>query len=78
MDYIGTLIKAHKALLKKVKNLQLDNIDSELMSLYKKVDQQKSEILFLRNKVADLELKLSTANRELEQRNSTILQLRNS
>ncbi len=78
MDYIGTLIKAHKALLKKVKNLQLDDVDSELVSLYKKVDQQKSEILFLRDKIADLELKLSTANRELEQRNATILQLRNS
>ena len=76
MDYIALLIKAHKALLKKVQSNEFGALkDENLEDLYAKLDKQNSENLRLKNQVADLELKLASANRELEKRNATILQL---
>ena len=83
MDYIGHLIKANKALLKKVKQLQTElaenaeSADSENI-YYAKYNAANEENLNLKNQIAKLELEAYTKDRELEKRNATIIQLRNS
>lgn len=80
MEYVKLLIKAHKALLKKVKALEEENKvlqsneanDSIYYDKYNKVNAEK---LALENQIAKLELESYAKDRELEKRNITIKNL---
>lgn len=80
MDYITYLIKANKALLNKVKQLQSEikiNKESEVdeNTYYVKYNKVNAENLFLKEKIAKLELEVASTNHELEKRNKTIQSL---
>lgn len=80
MDYITYLIKANKALLNKVKQLQLEiknNKEAEIdeSTYYIKYNKINAENLTLKEKIAKLELEVASTNHELEKRNKTIQQL---
>ena len=83
MDYIKNLIQANKALIKKVKQLKLENESlqndkNDENTYYEQFNRANSENLTLKNRIAELELEVYSKNRELEKRNTTILQLKNS
>lgn len=83
MDYIKNLIQANKALIKKVKQLKLENESlqndkNDENTYYEKFNRANSENLTLKNRIAELELEVYSKNRELEKRNTTILQLKKS
>lgn len=80
MDYITYLIKASKKLLEKVKSLkqelrEIQEAQDAEDTYYSKYKAVSTENVNLKERVAKLELELTTANYELEKRNNTILQL---
>lgn len=83
MDYVGFLIKAQKALLKKVKQLQVENeelrsLESDEETYYAKYNKVNAENLQLKDQIAKLELESYSKDRELEKRNAIILDLKNA
>lgn len=77
MDYITYLIKANKALLNKVKQLQSDiknnkEFEVDENTYYVKYNKINAENLTLKEKIAKLELEVASTNHELEKRNKTI------
>lgn len=83
MDYVGFLIKAQKALLKKVKQLQMENVElrsleSDEETYYAKYNKVNAENLQLKDQIAKLELESYSKDRELEKRNAIILDLKNA
>lgn len=83
MDYVNFLIKANKALLRKVKQLQseMEDLKSSQGSedaYYEKFNRVNAENLLLKDQVAKLELENYSKDRELEKRNALILDLKSA
>lgn len=80
MNYVEYLIKANKALLVKVKQLQqiikdCKEAENDESTYYAKYNKLNIENLNLKEKISKLELEIASTNHELEKRNKTITQL---
>lgn len=80
MNYVEYLIKANKALLKKVKQLQQklkesEEVEKDESTYYVKYNKLSVENLSLKERISKLELEIASTNHELEKRNKTISQL---
>ena len=76
MDYIKNLIKAQKYILIRVKQLEEELADQTSNKYYEKYLKLSEENLTLQEKVHKLEIEAAAANRELEQRNRVIFNLK--
>lgn len=77
-EIIEELLNTIKKLNSKVRELQLEKEDSPEVtdSYYEKYKLSNAENLSLKEKIADLEIKISSLNFELEQRNNRIVNLK--
>lgn len=75
---IEELLNTIKKLNTKVRELQLSSEDSSdiVDSYYEKYKTVNAENISLKEKIADLEIKISSLNFELEQRNNKIITLK--